>query len=118
MKLQEIKAKDLKPKKFIAEKVREIREMAGDVIAISALPGGVGSLVVTIRRERYFGKLSSKGTKGGCLTGKDLPGGFPEKSPLLYALPKLATTDLILFVKFTCKAVIHLLCKSTDYLSK
>ncbi len=40
MKIQEIKAKDLKPKKFIDEKVREIREMAGDGIAISALSGG------------------------------------------------------------------------------
>ena len=65
MKIQEIKAKDLKPKKFIDEKVREIREMAGNGIAISTLSGGVDSLFDTIRRERYFGKLSSKGTKGG-----------------------------------------------------
>jgi GMP synthase (glutamine-hydrolysing) len=65
MKYKEIKAKDLKPKKFIDEKVREIREIVGDGIAISALSGGVDSSVVTIRKERYFGKLSSKGTKGG-----------------------------------------------------
>ena len=37
MKYKEIKAKDLKPKKFIDEKVREIREMVGDGIAINAL---------------------------------------------------------------------------------
>jgi GMP synthase (glutamine-hydrolysing) len=53
MKYKEIKAKDLKPKKFIDEKVREIREMVGDGIAISALSGGVDSSVVTISRERF-----------------------------------------------------------------
>jgi len=56
MKIQEIKAKDLKPKKFIDEKVREIREMAGDGIAISALSGGVDSSVVTALAHRALGK--------------------------------------------------------------
>ena len=65
--------------------------MAGDEIAISALSGGVDSSVVTNRRVRYFGKLSSKGTKGGCLTGKALPEVIPEKSPL--------------FTEFTCYSI-------------
>src|SRR5512136_853047 len=56
MKIQEIKAKDLKPKKFIDEKVREIREIAGDGIAISALSGGVDSSVVTALAHRALGK--------------------------------------------------------------
>ena len=56
MKIQEIKAKDLKPKKFIDEKVREIREMAGDGIAISALSGGVDSSVVTALAHKALGK--------------------------------------------------------------
>jgi GMP synthase (glutamine-hydrolysing) len=58
MKIQEIKAKDLKPKKFIDEKVREIREIAGDGIAISALSGGVDSSVVTALAHRRWGKSS------------------------------------------------------------
>ena len=56
MKIQEIKAKDLKPKKFIDEKVREIREIAGDGIAINALSGGVDSSVVTMLAHRALGK--------------------------------------------------------------
>jgi len=56
MKIQEIKAKDLKPKKFIDEKVREIREIAGDGIAISALSGGVDSSVVTALAHKALGK--------------------------------------------------------------
>jgi len=53
MRIQEIKAKTLKPKQFIDEKVREIREMVGDGIAINSLSGGVDSSVVTSRRERF-----------------------------------------------------------------
>lgn len=51
-----IKAKDLKPKKFIDEKVREIREIAGGGIAISALSGGVDSSVVTALAHRALGR--------------------------------------------------------------
>ncbi len=56
MKYKEIKAKDLKPKKFIDDKVREVREIAGDGIAISALSGGVDSSVVTALAHRALGK--------------------------------------------------------------
>ena len=56
MKIQEIKAKDLKLKKFIEEKVREIREIVGDGIAVSALSGGVDSSVVTALAHRALGK--------------------------------------------------------------
>jgi GMP synthase (glutamine-hydrolysing) len=58
MKIQEIKAKDLKPKKFVDAKVREIREIreiAGDGIAISALSGSVDSSVVTALAHRALG---------------------------------------------------------------
>ena len=48
MKYREIKAKKLKPKKFIDEKVEEIREAVGDGMAINALSGGVDSSVVTM----------------------------------------------------------------------
>ena len=56
MKYREIKAKDLKPKTFIDEKVREIREIAGDGIAISALSGGVDSSVVTALAHKALGR--------------------------------------------------------------
>jgi len=55
MKIHQIKAKDLKPKKFVDAKVREIREIAGDGIAISALSGGVDSSVVTALAHRALG---------------------------------------------------------------
>ena len=47
MNIREIKAKNLKPKTFIAEKVEEIRAAAAGGIGISALSGGVDSSVVT-----------------------------------------------------------------------
>ncbi len=56
MKYREIKARDLKPKRFIDEKVREIREAVGDGIAISALSGGVDSSVVTALAHRALGR--------------------------------------------------------------
>ncbi len=56
MKYKEIKTKDLKPKKFIEEQVREIREIVGDEIAISALSGGVDSSVVTTLAHKALGK--------------------------------------------------------------
>jgi GMP synthase (glutamine-hydrolysing) len=56
MKYKEIKTKNLKPKKFIEEQVREIREIVGDEIAISALSGGVDSSVVTTLAHKALGK--------------------------------------------------------------
>jgi GMP synthase (glutamine-hydrolysing) len=56
MKISEIKAKDLKPKQFIAEKVEEIRVAAGKGICISALSGGVDSSVVTALAHLALGK--------------------------------------------------------------
>jgi hypothetical protein len=56
MKIQEIKSKNLKPKKFIVEKVREIRQIVGDGIAISALSGGVDSSVVTALAYKALGR--------------------------------------------------------------
>ena len=56
MKHRGIEAKDLKPKKFIDEKVREIREIAGGGIAIGALSGGVDSSVVTALAHRALGR--------------------------------------------------------------
>lgn len=56
MKIKEIKAKNLNTDKFIAEKVREIRETVGNGVAINALSGGVDSSVVTALAHRALGK--------------------------------------------------------------
>ncbi len=48
MKLTEIKVEELNPKKFIEEKIREIRKIVADETAINALSGGVDSSVVTL----------------------------------------------------------------------
>ncbi len=56
MKIKEIKAKNLKPKKFIDDQVREIRKTVGKGIAISALSGGVDSSVVTALAHRALGR--------------------------------------------------------------
>lgn len=56
MKTKEIKAKDLNTKKFIEEKVREIREAVGEGLAINALSGGVDSSVVTALGHKALGK--------------------------------------------------------------
>ena len=58
MKYKEIKARDLKPKGFIQEKVREIRDAVGDGVAISALSGGVDSSVVTALAHRALADRS------------------------------------------------------------
>ena len=55
MAIKEIKVKDLNTKKFIEEKVREIRETVGDGFAINALSGGVDSSVVTALGHRALG---------------------------------------------------------------
>lgn len=56
MKAKEIKAKDLKTKKFIDEQVSDIRKAVGEGVAISALSGGVDSSVVTALAHRALGK--------------------------------------------------------------
>ncbi len=56
MSIKEIKAKDLNTKKFIDEKVREIREAVGDGLAVNALSGGVDSSVVTALGHKALGK--------------------------------------------------------------
>ncbi len=56
IKIKEIKAKDMKVKTFINEKVRSIREAVGDGVAINALSGGVDSSVVTALGYRALGK--------------------------------------------------------------
>ncbi|MGB4549514.1 MAG: asparagine synthase-related protein [Syntrophales bacterium] len=56
MKIREIQAKNLKPKKFIDDQVREIQRTVGKGIAISALSGGVDSSVVTALAHRALGR--------------------------------------------------------------
>ena len=88
MKIQEIKAKDLKPKKFIDEKVREIREIAGDGIAISALSGGVDSSVVTALAHKALGKkLKTYFIDNGIMRE-----GEPKKVKALFAELGIAVT--------------------------
>ena len=55
MKIKEIKAKNLNTKKFIEEKVQEIRRAVGDGLAINALSGGVDSSVVTALGHKALG---------------------------------------------------------------
>ncbi|MFN3302077.1 MAG: hypothetical protein ACK413_03575, partial [Patescibacteria group bacterium] len=45
----------LDPKKFIEEKIREIREIVGEAKAIVALSGGVDSSTTTILAHRVLG---------------------------------------------------------------
>ncbi len=53
---KEITAKRLNTRKFIEEKVEEIRDAVGDGIAINALSGGVDSSVVTMLGHRALGR--------------------------------------------------------------
>lgn len=53
--MKEIKAARLNAKRFIEEKVHEIRETVGDGMAINALSGGVDSSVVTLLGHRALG---------------------------------------------------------------
>ncbi|MEM3404257.1 MAG: ExsB family transcriptional regulator [Nitrososphaeria archaeon] len=55
MEIQEIKLEELDPKKFIEEKVAELREIIGKNRAINALSGGVDSSVVTMLAHRAIG---------------------------------------------------------------
>ena len=55
MKIKEIRLEELKPKKFIKEKVQEISSIVGDDLAINALSGGVDSSTVTMLGHRALG---------------------------------------------------------------
>ncbi|MCL6519661.1 MAG: ExsB family transcriptional regulator [Armatimonadetes bacterium] len=46
--VKEIKVQELDPERFISEKVKEIRDIVGDGMAINALSGGVDSSTVTM----------------------------------------------------------------------
>lgn len=52
---QEIRAEDLNPSEFIAEKVAEIRAAVGEGYAVNALSGGVDSSVVTMLGHHALG---------------------------------------------------------------
>jgi GMP synthase (glutamine-hydrolysing) len=54
--IREITAKQLIPRKFIREKVREIADAVGDGTAINALSGGVDSSAVTLLGHKALGK--------------------------------------------------------------
>jgi GMP synthase (glutamine-hydrolysing) len=56
MKIKEITAKELKPKEFIEEKIKEISSMVGDGLAINALSGGVDSSAVTMLGHKALDK--------------------------------------------------------------
>lgn len=53
--IKEIKADELDSEKFIEEKVKEIRSIVGDGIAVNALSGGVDSSTVTMLGHRALG---------------------------------------------------------------
>jgi GMP synthase (glutamine-hydrolysing) len=55
-KIKEIKAARMNVDKFIADKVRDIRQAVGDGQAVNALSGGVDSSVVTVLGHRALGK--------------------------------------------------------------
>ncbi len=54
--IKEIIAAELDTDRFIAEKVKEIKDAVGDGIAINALSGGVDSSVVTMLGHKALGK--------------------------------------------------------------
>ncbi len=56
MKVEEIKPKDLNPKKFIEGKIKEISSQVGNGLAINALSGGVDSSTVTMLGHKALGK--------------------------------------------------------------
>ena len=55
METKEIKVEELDPKKFIEEKVKEIRSIVGDAKAIVALSGGVDSSAATMLGHKALG---------------------------------------------------------------
>jgi len=56
MMIQEIRAEDLDPSEFIAQKVEEISSIVGGDLAINALSGGVDSSVVTMLGHMALGE--------------------------------------------------------------
>ncbi len=75
MKTKEIKAKNMNTKIFIEEKVREIRNIVGDGMAINALSGGVDSSVVTALGHKALGnKLKTYFIDNGIMRKRE-----PEK---------------------------------------
>lgn len=56
MDLAEIKAEELNPQEFIAEKTREISSLVGNGLAINALSGGVDSSTVTMLGHQALGE--------------------------------------------------------------
>ena len=55
MKVEEIKIKDLHPKKFIEQKINEISSVVGSGLAVNALSGGVDSSAVTVLSHKALG---------------------------------------------------------------
>ena len=56
MQIKEIQADQLEPEGFLKEKIKEISEVVGKGIAISALSGGVDSSTVTMLGHRALGE--------------------------------------------------------------
>jgi GMP synthase (glutamine-hydrolysing) len=56
MEIKEVMLKDLEPKEFITDKIKEISSLVGDGLAVNALSGGVDSSVVTMLGFRALGK--------------------------------------------------------------
>lgn len=55
MELKEVKVEDLKPERFIDQKIQEISSTVGDGLAINALSGGVDSSTVTLLGHQALG---------------------------------------------------------------
>ena len=73
-KIEEIKLEDLKPKKFIEQKINEISSIIGSGLAINALSGGVDSSAVTMLGHKALGeKLKTYFIDNG-LMRQDEPG--------------------------------------------
>ncbi len=53
--IKEIKVQEINPEKFIEAKIKEIKEIVGDSMAINALSGGVDSSTVTMLGHRALG---------------------------------------------------------------
>ncbi len=83
--IREITAKQLIPKKFIDEKVREISDAVGGGLAINALSGGVDSSVVTLLGHRALGdRLVTVFIENGLMRQ-----GEPERVQKLFARLKV-----------------------------
>ena len=54
--IKEITAQELNPESFINEKIKDIKDIVGDGLAINALSGGVDSSTVTMLGHRALGK--------------------------------------------------------------